>query len=143
MRTSFSLLASALALAVIATGCAGPEAKLGRGMNNMTEFLRGGEIRRSMEQTTIFNGPDVGMTAGFLHGFNRSLCRTVVGAYEVASFPFPSYDPVILPTNPVYPETYKPRHIADGMFEPDAYMGFGGGDVAPMIPGSQFHIFDN
>jgi putative exosortase-associated protein (TIGR04073 family) len=143
MRTSFSLLASVATIAVLGVGCAGPEQKLGRGINNITEFARGGEIRRSMEQTALFNGPDVAYTTGFLHGFNRSLTRTAVGAYEIITAPFPPYEPVFFPVNPVYPESFKPRILADQAFTTDANLGFGGGDVAPMIPGSRFSIFEN
>jgi len=130
------------AVGLFSVGCAGPEQKLGRGLNNATEFVRGGEMRRSMEQTTIFNGADVGKTTGFIHGFNRSVARTFVGIYEVATFPIPSYDPVYYPVNPVYPESYKPKHLSEGMFQPDAALGFSGGDIAPGIMGSRFRIFD-
>jgi putative exosortase-associated protein (TIGR04073 family) len=132
-----------LAVAVFLAGCAGPEYKLGRGLNNVTEFGRLGEIRRSMEQTSIFKGPEIGFTAGFLHGFNRSVARTFVGAYEIVSSPFPPYDPIMYPVNPEYPESYRPKILADQIFSPDASLGFGGGDVAPFIPGSRFRIFDN
>ena len=44
MRIATTLLAL---IAVGAfTGCAGPERKFGRGLNNLTEFARGGELRR-------------------------------------------------------------------------------------------------
>jgi putative exosortase-associated protein (TIGR04073 family) len=143
MRISYTLLASFAALGILVSGCAGPEAKLGRGIVNVTEFTRGGEIHRSMEQTAIFRGPEVGYTTGFIHGFNRSLARTAVGVYEIVTAPFPPYDPVIYPVNPVYPDSYRPKLIADQIFTPDAYLGFGGGDIAPMIPGSRFRVFDN
>ena len=137
------LVLASLALSLFAIGCAGPEQKMGRGINNITEFIRGGEIRRSMEQTAMFQGPNVGYTTGFLHGFNRSLCRTFVGAYEVVTAPIPPYGPVIFPANPVYPENYKPNILSDSIFSTDTNLGFGGGDIAPMIQGSRFHIFDN
>ena len=140
MRKTFF---AALALALVAAGCAGPEQKMGRGLNNISELVRGGEIRRSMEQTAIFQGPDVGYTAGFLHGLNRSIGRTFTGIYEVATFPIPPYEPVFFPANPVYPENYKPNIIADSIFSTDTSLGFGGGDVLPFVPGSRFHIFDN
>lgn len=142
MRTS-SLFTLAASLAVIlSTGCAGPERKLGRGIANVTEFARMGELRRSMEQTAIWDGADVAYTTGFLHGLNRSVARTAVGVFEIATFPIPSYDPVFLPSEPVYPDSYKPNLLADPTFGPDAVLGFSGGDVAPMIPGSRFRIFD-
>src|SRR5688572_11349555 len=108
---------------LIAAGCAGPERKLGRGIANITEFSRMGEIRRSMEQSAVFSGPDVAYTGGFIHGFNRSVARTFVGAYEILTFPIPDggrhdYSPVYFPENPVYPENYKPRPLADSTFSP-------------------------
>lgn len=137
----FSIFLAGLALVV--SGCAGPEYKLGRGINNLTEFSRGGEIRRSMEQTALFRGSDVAYTTGFIHGFNRSVARTFVGVYEIVTAPIPPYDPVIFPVNPVYPQNYKPNLLADSIFSTDTYLGFSGGDIAPWSPGSRFYIFDN
>jgi putative exosortase-associated protein (TIGR04073 family) len=142
MRKTFLFVAAAAFTALFATGCAGPEQKLGRGINNVTEFARMGEIRRSMEQTAVWESADKAYTTGFIHGLNRSLARTAVGVYEVLTFPIPSYDPVFLPEGPVYPDSYKPALIADPTFGPDAALGFSGGDVAPMLPGSRFRIFD-
>ncbi|MEO6182624.1 MAG: exosortase system-associated protein, TIGR04073 family [Verrucomicrobiota bacterium] len=141
MRKSYSLLLAGIALVFV--GCAGPEHKLGRGINNITEFPRGGEVRRSMEQTAIFRSPDEAYTTGFIHGFNRSIVRTFVGVYEIITAPFPPYDPVVFPVDPVYPDSYKPNLIADSIFSTDTNLGFSGGDVAPFMPGSRFHIFDN
>ncbi|MBU6401979.1 MAG: exosortase system-associated protein, TIGR04073 family [Verrucomicrobia bacterium] len=143
MRTSLSLLCAATVVAVLAVGCAGPEQKLGRGVNNLTEFVRMGEIRRSVEQTALWEGPETGYTQGFLHGFDRSVARTAVGAFEVLTFPFPSYDPTYLPAKPVYPDSYRPQLLEDPTFGPDSTLGFSGGDVAPIFPGSRFRIFDN
>lgn len=143
MQRSLSLFFSFVGLGALLTGCVGPEQKLGRGINNITEFARGGEMRRSMEQSAIYNGSDVAMTTGFLHGFNRSLARTAAGAFEIVTAPFPPYDePVFLPGNPVYPEAYKPGMLDDSMFATDVNMGFSGGEVAPFIPGSRFRVFD-
>ncbi len=142
MQRPLSLLFSFLGLGVLLTGCVGPEAKLGRGINNFTELARGGEIRRSMEQTAIYNGPDTAYTTGFLHGFNRSIARTAVGAFEIVTAPFPPYEPTFFPANPVYPDAYKPGIIEDSMFATDVNMGFSGGEIAPWVPGSRFRIFD-
>jgi putative exosortase-associated protein (TIGR04073 family) len=127
---------------VLVTGCAGPEQKLGRGINNMTELARGGEVRRSVEQTAIWEGTEKAYTTGFIRGMNRSFARTAVGMFEVLSFPFPPYDPIFLPSEPVFPDSYRPNLIADPMFGPDASLGFSGGDIVPFIPGSRFRIFD-
>ena len=135
-------------------------------MNNVTEFVRGGEIRRSMEQTALWEGPDSAYTTGFIRGFNRSLARTAIGAYEVVTAPFPPYGPLltstnrlypdfsirnktypwggmVLPENPVYPDAYKPGVLSDSIFATDTALGFSGGDVAPMVKGSRFKVFDN
>jgi putative exosortase-associated protein (TIGR04073 family) len=140
-------LAALTALTVYATGCAGPEQKFGRGLANITEPIRMGELRRTMEQTAISDGPDVAYTRGFIKGLNRTIGRTLVGAYEVVTFPIPDhglsdYEPLYKPTNPVYPDSYKPRILADPMFQPDSDLGFATGDVAPWFPGSRFRIFD-
>jgi putative exosortase-associated protein (TIGR04073 family) len=143
-----SFFLSLIATVALAVGCAGPEQKLGRGINNFTEFARGGEIRRSMEQTAIFGSPAQMFTTGFIHGFDRSVARTAAGFYEIVTFPVPNYKPkdygpVFRPNDPVYPDSYKPSWIADVMIAPDAALGFSGGDIAPFIPGSRFRIFDN
>ena len=163
MRNFVSLLS--LVIVLIFTGCAGPGHKFGRGINNMTEFARGGELRRSMEQTGIWEGPEAAYTTGFLRGLNRSIVRTGVGIYEVVSAPFPPYHPLmtstnrlypdfsirnsttpwggmVLPEDPVYPSNYRPEIMSDTLFSTDTSLGFSGGDVAPMVPGSRFHIFE-
>lgn len=141
MRTC-TVLALFTVVAFFSSGCAGPEQKLGRGLLNVTEFARMGEIRRSMEQTSLWGEPQTTFTTGFIHGFNRSVARTAVGLYEVVTFPIPKYDPIYSPEYPVYPDSYKPKLIEDPMFGPDGALGFSGGDVAPMIMGSRFRIFD-
>lgn len=142
MRTNIFPLFLASA-ALIFVGCAGPEHKLGRGIANFTEFQRMGEIRRSMEQTALFRSPDQAYTTGFIHGVNRSFARTFVGLYEIITHPFPPYDPVLFPVNPVYPDNFKPNLKADSTFATDTHLGFAGGDIAPWFPGSRFSIFDN
>src|SRR5258706_4930089 len=122
MRSSLVLLTVVCVAAV--SGCAGPERKLGRGFNNMMEFARGGEIRRSMEQTALWDGTDAAYSTGFIRGMNRSLARTAVGLYEVVTAPFPSYDPVFMPVNPGYPDSYAPKLLADPMLQQDSVLGF-------------------
>jgi len=142
MRSSLFSLAALAVFVGLTAGCAGPERKLGRGLLNVTEFARLGEIRRSMEKTAVWEGTDQTYTTGFIRGFNRSLARTAVGAYEIVTFPFPKYDPYLTPEFPVYPDSYKPRLFADPTWGPDDAFGFSGGDVAPMVPGSRFRVFD-
>jgi putative exosortase-associated protein (TIGR04073 family) len=150
MINAIPLLAMATLAALFTSGCAGPEEKLGRGISNTLEFARGGELRRSIEQTAIFDSPDQAYTTGVIRGFDRSVERTGIGLWEVVTFPFPnhkdSYAPIDtarLSPDPVYPESYKPHLISDGLFDTDTYTGSSGGDVAPFIPGSRFRIFDN
>ncbi len=131
---------------LLAAGCAGPEKKLGRGFNNLFEIVRGGEMRRTVEQTALFESSDAAYTTGFVRGFNRGLARTGIGLYEIITFPIPSYDPIatkhLKPEAP-YPANYQPRLMDDSMFATDTALGFSGGDIVPMIPGSRFRVFDN
>lgn len=146
MRNALTFLSLATLGAVLVSGCAGPEAKLGRGMANVAEIARGGELRRSVEQTAVFDSPDVGYTYGFVRGLDRSVARTGLGVYDVLTFPFPPYHPLFtryLAPEPVYPDNYTPGLVSDSMFDTDTYIGFGGGDVAPFVPGSRFKVFDN
>ena len=161
-----SILLVLAGVLIFSAGCAGPEKKLGRGLLNATEFARLGEIRRSMEQTYLWENTDSAYTTGFIRGFNRSVARTAIGIYEIATFPIPGYDPVltskdplypdpnvrnktwpfggmVLTEYPTYPDSYRPGVIADSTFMTDTYLGFSGGDWAPFVPGSRFRVFDN
>lgn len=135
------------AAAVLTVGCAGPSQKLGRGVANVTEPIRMGELRRTMEQTYLSSGPDAAYTQGFFYGLTKTIGRTVVGAYEIVTFPIPDhgsegYGPILKPANPLYPDSYTPQIVDDPTFHADSNIGFGNGDVAPWFPGSRFHIFD-
>ena len=150
MRNVLPILALAALAAVFTSGCAGPEQKLGRGVSNTLEITRMGDIRRSVEQTAIFDSPSAGYTTGFIHGLDTTLARTALGAFEIVTFPIPmpkaGYGPICtsyVKPGPVYPESYKPGKISSSLFDTDTYMGFSGGEVAPFIPGSRFKIFDN
>jgi putative exosortase-associated protein (TIGR04073 family) len=146
MRNVMSFLALAALAAVFTSGCAGPEHKLGRGMSNTFEITRMGEMRNSVEQVSVFESPSAGYTYGAIHGFDRSMARTALGVFEVATFPLPPYHPIFTRSfvpHPVYPTSYEPGRISEGLFDTDTYMGFSGGDVAPFIPGSRFRVFDN
>ena len=146
MRNALSFLGVAALGAVLVSGCAGPETKLGRGVSNFGEVARGGELRRTMEETAVLDSPDAGYTVGFIRGLDRSVARTGVGLYEIITFPFPPYHPILvryLAPEPVYPDNYKPGLVSDSMFDTDTYVGYGGGDVAPFVPGSRFQVFGN
>jgi putative exosortase-associated protein (TIGR04073 family) len=145
MAKSFSILGAVVVLAVLATGCAGPENKLGRGINNVYEPVRLAEMRRSIEQGALAKPNDINYHTGVIHGFNKTIARAGVGLYEIVTAPFPPYDPVFtdyLAPNPQYPDSYKPALFEDSVFATDTSIGFSGGSVAPFIPGSRFHIFD-
>lgn len=130
-----------LAVAALAlTGCQSAEKKLARGISNLTEPMRLGEMNRAVEQGTLWDGT-TGGTRGAIHGFNRTIGRTVVGAFEVLTFPIPS-DPYVLPDGKVYPDSYKPSHLDNAVLRSDSALGISGGEVAPMFPGSRFRIFD-
>jgi putative exosortase-associated protein (TIGR04073 family) len=145
MFKRLSLLALVVAAGALATGCANTEKKLGRGISNMTEIFRGGEMGRTMEQTALFDSPDAAYTTGFVRGFNRTMARTGIGIYEVVTCPLPPYDPVCtdyLAPSPVYPDNHTPGLLEDSTFATDTNIGFSGGDVAPWAAGSRFRIFD-
>ncbi len=136
----------AVCAALVFTGCAGPERKLGRGMSNSYELIRWGDMRRSIEQNAILDTPDVGYTYGAYSGFHKSIVRAGLGIYEVVTFPLPPYRPLLtnyIPARPQSPESYKPGLISDPLFDTDTFTGFSGGDGAPFIPGSRFKVFDN
>jgi|ERR1035437_6584436 putative exosortase-associated protein (TIGR04073 family) len=137
----------AVAAALFAAGCTGPEQKLGRGLSNTYELVRWGELRNSIVQNTVMPVPGSGYY-GLVHGFDRSLQRAGLGIMEVATFPIPmpTYQPMFtkyFAPDPVFPESYTPRALSDSLYDTDTYTGFTGGDVAPWFPGSRFSVFDN
>ncbi len=145
MRKTLPLIGALTIAGLFATGCANVENKFSRGLSNSMEFVRMGELRRSMEQTALFDGADASYATGFVKGFNRSLARTGVGIYEMVTAPIPPYDPVLtsyLQPGTVYPDNYRPDLVEDSTYATDTNLGFSGGDVAPIIPGSRFRIFD-
>ena len=149
MRNILPFLVTLAIAAALTSGCRSAEKKLGRGMSNMVEFARLGEIRRSVEQTTLFSEassePGGHYASGFVRGFNKSVARTGLGVFEVVTAPFPPYDPLFtdyLKPYPQYPDNYKPDILDDALFATDSDMGFSGGDIAPWFPASRFKIFN-
>ena len=146
MFKRLTLLGAALVVALLATGCAGPSKKLGRGINNFLEPVRLAEWQRSVEQAKLYDAPQNNTPTAMVNGFNRTFARAGLGLYEIVTFPIPTYDPIwtaYLAPNPQYPDSYKPG-LPDGpLFRTDSSLGFSGGDVAPIIPGSRFRVFDN
>ena len=134
-------------------------------MNNITEIVRGGEMQRSIEQTTLWDGTMQGSTVGWARGFTRTMARTGIGLYEVVTFPLPPYRPVMvqkgpfypdasvatrkspwggleLSEKPVFPSSYAPGLPGNGRFGTDTRLGMSGGDVAPGFPGSRFSVLE-
>ena len=145
MRNRLTFLAVLVVGSALLAGCENTERKLGRGMSNTMEIIRFGEARRTVEQTALFEGADVGYTYGVIHGLNRTLARTGIGLYEVVTCPFPSYDQPFADSfapGPVFPDNYRPTLIEDPNFSTDTNLGFSGGDLTPFVPGSRFRVFD-
>jgi putative exosortase-associated protein (TIGR04073 family) len=152
MRNKLALYLLCPALLLGAVGCANTqnnfartETKFGRGFNNAFEIIRGGEFRRSFEQTSVFDGSDSAMSTGFFRGINRTFARTGLGIYEMVTAPLPPYKPVwtgYLAPGPVYPDNYAPSVMEDSMTATDTRLGYSGGAIFPMIPGNRFRVFD-
>lgn len=170
MRSSSIILMTIVVTGLLAVGCAGPEKKLGRGLRNTLEITRMSEMRRSIEQTALWDGGDKAYTTGLIRGFNRTVARTALGVFEVVTFPIPTtpeadfeapftsdtplypdpsiatlneggYGGLVIPEDPVYPDVHKPGKRASSALESDTTIGFDGGEVAPFFPGSRFHVF--
>lgn len=154
-----SLLLALTVVAVMLTGCGAVERKLGRGINNSMELFRGGEMRRSIEQAGLWDGPDAAFSTGLVRGMSRTMARTVIGFSEVFTAPFPPYDPYFFPekwfrdpttkvraepfsVDPAYPDAYRPRLFSDTIFHTDSRIGFAGGEIIPIVPGSRFRVFE-
>jgi putative exosortase-associated protein (TIGR04073 family) len=145
MRNKLAIILLSPALLIGIIGCANTEQKFGRGMNNTFEIVRGGEFRRTMEQSSLFEGTDSALTTGFIRGINRTLARTGIGLYEVVTAPFPPYHPVFtdyLAPGPVYPDNFVPGMMEDSMTATDTRLGFSGGTILPIIPGNRFRVYD-
>ena len=112
--------------AVVFTGCSSMEHKLGRGIANIMEPIRMGEFTRSTEQTYLADGPVAAGSYGFVHGITRTVQRTAVGAYDIATFPIPS-EPLIIPSEPVSPDSVVPEISSNLGVSTDRYVGLDGG----------------
>ena len=146
MRNALFLLSAVALAAVFTSSCAGPEQKLGRGISNSAEIIRGGEWRRSVEQTAVFDSPEAGRTVGLVSGLNKTLARTGVGLYEVITFPIPPYHPIFtnyISAKPAFPDCYRPGLPDEPLYDTATYVGMQGGDIAPLVPNSRFQVIDN
>lgn len=171
MRKTIFILSTVVVAAILASGCAGPEQKLGRGLRNTMEGARLGELRRSIEQTSLWEGQDRAYTTGIVRGVNRTVARTALGVFEVVTFPIPTtpdgtyeapftpkgpiypdhsittlnqggYGGLVIPEDPVYPDVVGGRRKANSVIETDSTIGFDGGDVAPGFFGTRFKVFE-
>lgn len=147
MVKTLNFLAAAAACTLLLTGCAGPEQKLGRGIRNAAEIVRWSSMERSVEQTTLWEGSDVGVTTGVVKGFNQTMARTGMGLVDILTFPipYPSYEPWgtnVVPASVQYPDSYKPGMRATQATMTDGALGFAGGNIMPWVPGNRFRIFD-
>ncbi len=100
---SITLILSLLISPGYASAEEGPFSKLGRGLANT--FTGWTDIFRTVGEKADNANADV--TEGFAgasEGFVRAGMRTMVGIYEVGTFPFPTqenYEPIISPKYPV------------------------------------------
>lgn len=143
MRNVLTLLGFLSLAALITSGCADAQAKLGRGIRNTCEVGRLGGLRASMEQTAVWDSPEDACTTGVVTGLSRSVARTGVGLYEIITFPFPPYHPVCtgyVPVQPVYPDNDKPKLADDPLYQSDTYIGFSSGETFGFLPGSRFDV---
>lgn len=93
-----AVMVIALALVVglsQAAYAADPLMKLGRGLvNAATGFL---EVPKNIYEVSKEHEPFTGLIWGSMKGSGWAAARTSVGAYEVATFPLPKYEPMMEP----------------------------------------------
>ena len=61
------------------------------------------EVPKTVYYDTLEDGPLYGLTVGLLEGLSWGIARTLVGVYEVVTFPFPvpeGYRPIYQPPYP-------------------------------------------
>lgn len=102
---------------IILSGCRGTAAfaeelvppaaaeKAVRGLANAGLGL-GVELPNAIYYDTLEDGPLYGLTVGVLEGLSWGIARTLVGIYEVVTFPFPApegYRPIFTPAYPYQP----------------------------------------
>ena len=101
------VLVSGLVTAAFAEDMVPPAAaeKAVRGLAN-TGLGLGVELPKTVYYDTLEDGPLYGLTVGVLEGLSWGIARTLVGIYEVVTFPFPApegYRPIYKPDYPHQP----------------------------------------
>ena len=110
MNTALRAVLLAVAISTVIAGQAlgeeltksTPGQKALRGATNLSLGLVL-ELPRTIYYETKAQGPLLGIPAGFLAGFGLGLMRTVVGAYELLTFPIAvpdDYKPILSPPFP-------------------------------------------
>ncbi len=64
------------------------------------------ELPKTVYYDTLEDGPLYGLTVGVLEGLSWGIARTLVGVYEIVTFPFPipeGYRPIYKPGYPYEP----------------------------------------
>ena len=141
MRSLSSLcVVAAVGALPLVTGCSSAQKKLSRGITNMGEPLRLGEMQRAAEQNALVMGSSP--SYGLVHGFTRTIARTAVGVYEVVTFPIPT-DPIIYPVGPVFPDSQERQQLGNFGIGSDQFIGFQDAGVLPFVPGSEFNPLQN
>lgn len=83
-------------------GAPGAWEKAERGVSNLTVgFLL--EVPKTVAAESESHGPAFGLTVGLIKGMGLGVGRTLVGVYELVTFPFPNgsdYGPVLEPGTP-------------------------------------------
>lgn len=101
------VLVSGLVTAAFAEEVVSPAAaeKAVRGLSN-TGLGLVVELPKTIYYDTLEDGPLYGLTVGILEGLSWGIARTLVGVYEVVTFPFPvpeGYRPIYKPSYPYEP----------------------------------------
>lgn len=98
-------LVSGRVTAVFAEEWIGPAAAGQKAIRGLTNSGLGvvAELPKTIYYDTLEDGPLYGLTVGVLEGLSWGIARSLVGVYEVVTFPFPipaGYRPIYQPQYP-------------------------------------------
>ena len=85
MRSLLKSVSLLVTVAAVLVGCTSAEQKLGRGLDNLSEPFRLGELQRSYEQGALFGG-EHGGTVGIVRGVNRTIGQTLKNGIYICLF---------------------------------------------------------